>query len=142
MLLRWDVENPNQLTSFLTPENQWNGCTYTESAELPTARTQEGGVSRSPELIGNAKAKEDFLKDVDPSQLLCDAGVVEACVSQDVGATPSDQGPTESAQESVESDDRDARREARRESRRERRREGGGKGRRKGRGKGGKGRGR
>ncbi len=79
MLLRWDIENPGQLKPFLTPEPQWNGCTYTESFNLPTARTQEDGSDRAPELIGDWKAKEDFLKDNNAAGLLCAAGATNGC---------------------------------------------------------------
>jgi len=97
MLLRWDVENPNQLKPFLTPENQWNGCTYTESFDLPTARTQENGVSRDPQLVGDFEAREDFLKDGNASQMLCDAGAVENCVSTGLPAvSPSAPAPAPS----------------------------------------------
>jgi hypothetical protein len=81
MLLRWDIENPGQLKPFLTPEPQWNGCTYTESFDLPTARTQENGADRDPELVGDWKAREDFQKDNNAATLLCEAGAQNACTS-------------------------------------------------------------
>ena len=87
MLLRWDIENPGQLKPFLTPENQWNGCTYTESFDLPTARTQEGGSDKAPELVGDWKVREDFLKDNNAAGLLCAAGAVEQCTSGTVSAS-------------------------------------------------------
>jgi len=79
MLLRWDIENPGQLRPFLTPEPQWNGCTYTDSYALPTARTQENGRDRPGELVGDFKAKEDFQKDNNAAGLLCAAGAKDAC---------------------------------------------------------------
>jgi FtsP/CotA-like multicopper oxidase with cupredoxin domain len=79
MLLRWDIENPGQLRPFLTPEPQWNGCTYTDSFALPTARTQENGQDRPGELVGDFKAKQDFLKDNNAAGLLCAAGAKDAC---------------------------------------------------------------
>ena len=79
MLLRWDIENPGQLKPFLTPEPQWNGCTYTESYNLPTARTQEGGQDRPPELVGDWETKEDFLKSLDIEGYLCDSGIRGSC---------------------------------------------------------------
>jgi hypothetical protein len=85
MLLRWDIENPGQLSPFLTPEPQWNGCTYTESYALPTARTQENGRDRPGELVGDFKAKEDFQKDNNAAGLLCAAGATQACT----GSAPS-----------------------------------------------------
>ncbi len=81
MLLRWDIENPGQLKPFLTPEPQWNGCGYTESFDLETARTQENGFDRPDELIGDVKAKEDFDKDGSARSFLCTAGAVEECVA-------------------------------------------------------------
>ena len=81
MLLRWDIENPGQLKPFLTPEPQWNGCTYTESFDLPTARTQENGSDRAPELVGDWKAREDFQEDNNAATLLCKAGAQNACTS-------------------------------------------------------------
>ena len=92
MLLRWDVENPGQLKPFLTPEPQWNGCTYTESFDLETARTQENGSDRDPELVGDWKAREDFQKDNNAAGLLCAAGAENACTSDtspDTSATDS-----------------------------------------------------
>jgi FtsP/CotA-like multicopper oxidase with cupredoxin domain len=97
MLLRWDIENPGQLSPFLTPEPQWNGCTYTDSFTLPTARTQENGRDRPGELVGDFKAKEDFLKDNNAAGLLCAAGATEACnsgTSTPVGNGGTQAGPT------------------------------------------------
>ena len=79
MLLRWDIENPGQLRPFLTPEPQWNGCTYTDSFTLPTARTQENGRDRPGELVGDFKAKQQFQKDNNAAELLCAAGAKDAC---------------------------------------------------------------
>jgi hypothetical protein len=79
MLLRWDIENPGQLKPFLTPEPQWNGCTYTESFDLTTARTQEDGAEKAREQVGDWKAREDFLKDNNAAGLLCAAGATESC---------------------------------------------------------------
>jgi len=87
MLLRWDIENPGQLKPFLTPEPQWNGCTYTQSFDLPTARTQEDGSDKAPELVGDWKVREDFLKDNNAAGLLCAAGAVEQCSSGTVSAS-------------------------------------------------------
>jgi FtsP/CotA-like multicopper oxidase with cupredoxin domain len=42
MLLRWDAENPGQLTTMATPIPAWDGCSYINSAALPTARTGDG----------------------------------------------------------------------------------------------------
>jgi FtsP/CotA-like multicopper oxidase with cupredoxin domain len=95
MLLRWDIENPGQLSPFLTPEPQWNGCTYTESYALPTARTQENGRDRPGELVGDFKAKEDFLDDNNAAGLLCAAGAIEACNSGT--STPVGNGGTQVA---------------------------------------------
>jgi hypothetical protein len=41
-LLRWDAENPGQLTTMATPIPAWDGCSYINSAALPTARTGDG----------------------------------------------------------------------------------------------------
>jgi hypothetical protein len=79
MLLRWDIENPGQLKPFLTPEPQWNGCSYTESHAAETARTQEYGRDRAPEAIGDWMEKTDFEAARDLRQVLCAAGHVEAC---------------------------------------------------------------
>ena len=81
MLLRWDVENPGQLKPFLTPEPQWNGCTYTDSFDLSTARTQENGNEKAPDQVGNWKAREDFLEDNNAAGLLCAAGATESCTA-------------------------------------------------------------
>ncbi|MEO1935317.1 MAG: hypothetical protein ABGX04_11100, partial [Myxococcales bacterium] len=97
MLLRWDIENPGQLSPFLTPEPQWNGCTYTDSFTLPTARTQENGRDRPDELVGDFKAKEDFQKDNNAAELLCAAGATAACnsgTSTPVGNGGTQAGPT------------------------------------------------
>jgi len=91
MLVRWDVENPGQLKPFLTPEPQWNGCTYTESYAAPTARVQEGGADRAPEDVGDWKAREDFLKDGNAAQMLCAAGEESGCNPSSVG-TAADTG--------------------------------------------------
>ena len=107
MLLRWDIENPGQLKPFLTPEPQWNGCTYTESFDLKTARTQEDGAERAPELIGDWKAREDFLKDNNAAGLLCAAGAVEQCAGGAPGssdtASTDDQSDNSGAQSSASS---------------------------------------
>jgi FtsP/CotA-like multicopper oxidase with cupredoxin domain len=95
MLLRWDIENPGQLSPFLTPEPQWNGCTYTDSFTLPTARTQENGRDRPGELVGDFKAKEDFQKDNNAAGLLCAAGAIDACNSGT--STPVGNGGTQVA---------------------------------------------
>ena len=110
MLLRWDIENPGQLKPFLTPQPQWNGCTYTDSFSLPSARTQEDGFDRSPELVGDWKEKEDFLSSRDLKTYLCDSGFSGSCLDQEVSTdTPqvvplsnapdpeasSDSGPTD-----------------------------------------------
>ncbi len=73
MLLRWDIENPGQLKAFLTPEPQWNGCTYTESFELPTASAVRAAQ------VGDVEAADDFLNDHEASELLCPPGVTTAC---------------------------------------------------------------
>jgi hypothetical protein len=96
MLLRWDIENPGQLKPFLTPEPQWNGCTYTESFNLPTARTQEDGSARAPELVGDWKAREDFLKDNKAAGLLCAAGATNGCTQGTSTATSTGGGATSS----------------------------------------------
>jgi hypothetical protein len=96
MLLRWDIENPGQLKPFLTPEPQWNGCTYTESFNLPTARTQEDGSARAPELVGDWKAREDFLKDNIAAGLLCAAGATNGCTQGTSTATSTGGGATSS----------------------------------------------
>ena len=95
MLLRWDIENPGQLRPFLKPEPQWNGCTYTDSFSLPTARTQENGQDRPGQLVGDFKAKEDFLDDNNAAGLLCAAGAIEACNSGT--STPVGNGGTQVA---------------------------------------------
>jgi hypothetical protein len=87
MLLRWDIENPGQLKPFLTPEPQWNGCTYTESFDLSTARSQADGAQKAPELVGDWKAREDFLKDGNAAGLLCAAGATESCASGTTAAS-------------------------------------------------------
>jgi len=99
MLLRWDIENPGQLKPFLTPEPQWNGCTYTESFDLKTARTQEDGAERAPELVGDWKTREDFLKDNNAAGLLCAAGAVEECA----GGAPGSSGTTSNADQGNDS---------------------------------------
>jgi hypothetical protein len=92
MLLRWDIENPGQLKPFLTPEPQWNGCTYTESSSLPSARTQEGGADRAPELVGDWKEREDFMQTRDIRAVLCAAGSSEACADSAGAASGSGSG--------------------------------------------------
>lgn len=39
MLLRYDIENPGQMTLLPTPMPTWDGVTYVESVALPTVRT-------------------------------------------------------------------------------------------------------
>ncbi|WP_052072918.1 multicopper oxidase domain-containing protein [Thalassotalea sp. ND16A] len=73
MLMRWDIENPGQLKAFLTPEPQWNGVTYTESYELPTA-----SAVRATQ-VGDVEAAENFLQDHEASELLCPPGATTAC---------------------------------------------------------------
>ncbi|OUS28808.1 hypothetical protein A9Q98_07230 [Thalassotalea sp. 42_200_T64] len=73
MLMRWDIENPGQLKAFLTPEPQWNGCTYTDSFELPTA-----SAVRATQ-VGDVVAAENFLQDNQVSDLLCPPGATTAC---------------------------------------------------------------
>jgi len=73
MLLRWDIENPGQLKPFLTPEPQWNGCTYTESVELPTASAARATT------VGNPGAKEDYFDDHPVQGLLCQGGETTSC---------------------------------------------------------------
>ena len=102
MLLRWDIEDPGQLKPFLTPEPQWNGCTYTDSSALPTARVQEDGYDRAPELVGDWKAKEDFLSKRDLPELLCSSGFTDACANTSGGsailpATPAPDEPSQNA---------------------------------------------
>lgn len=67
LLQRWDVNNPGQLKAFLTPEPQWNGCTYTESVTLPTAS------------IGDVGAATVFFENNQASDLLCPSGVTGDC---------------------------------------------------------------
>ncbi|MCS5635327.1 MAG: multicopper oxidase domain-containing protein, partial [Myxococcota bacterium] len=87
MLLRWDIENPGQLKPFLTPEPQWNGCTYTDSFDLSTARTQENGNEKAPDQVGDWKTREDFLEDNNAAGLLCAAGTTESCTSGTTAAS-------------------------------------------------------
>ena len=94
MLLRWDIEKPGQLSPFLVPEPQWNGCTYTDSFTLPTARTQENGQDRPGELVGDFKAKEEFLKDNNAAGLLCAAGAKDACSGGSTTSTTAGTGTT------------------------------------------------
>ena len=84
MLLRWDVENPGQLQPFLLPENQWNGCTYTQSSELNTASSQRS------ESVGNEFAKQVFELGYEYAGLLCPGGVTSDCPGLE---SSSGQGP-------------------------------------------------
>ena len=95
MLLRWDIESPGQLKPFLTPEPQWNGCTYTDSFSLPSARTQEGGYDRSEELVGDWKEKEEFLSSRDLKTYLCNTGFTEECLDDGVPSDPSQADPSQ-----------------------------------------------
>ena len=100
MLLRWDIEDPGQLKPFLTPEPQWNGCTYTDSSALPTARAQEDGYDRAPEEVGDWEAKEDFLSQRDLPELLCSSGFTDACADTSGASTllPATAGPGETGE--------------------------------------------
>ncbi|MGE4651439.1 MAG: multicopper oxidase domain-containing protein, partial [Myxococcota bacterium] len=82
MLMRWDVENPGQLKPFLLPENQWNGCTYTESVELLTASSQRA------ETVGNPDAKAAYELAYSVAALLCPGGATEDCPGVDSGPAP------------------------------------------------------
>ena len=95
MLLRWDIENPGQLKPFLTPEPQWNGCTYTDSHSLPSARTQENGYDRSEELVGDWKEKEEFLSSRDLKTYLCNTGFTEECLDDGLPSDPSQADPSQ-----------------------------------------------
>jgi len=79
MLMRWDIENPGQLKPFLLPQNQWNGCTYTESVELLSASAQ-----RSSE-VGNPVAKAVYELEHDYESLLCPPGAAAGCPGSDTG---------------------------------------------------------
>ena len=93
MLMRWDIENPGQLKPFLTPEPHWNGCSYTESYELPTASS-----NRSP-VVGDPKAKQNFYEDFSVAELLAtgdhvDSSGPEAIAQQDPNHETSDPAAT------------------------------------------------
>ncbi len=110
MLVRWDIENPGQLKPFLTPEPQWNGCSYTESYVTPTARVQEGGADRAPEDVGNWKVREDFLKDGSAARLLCAVGEESGCspgatgTAADTGSTTSTSNPSSQDRQGSDAD--------------------------------------
>ena len=88
MLLRWDIENPGQLKPFLTPEPQWNGCSYTESYSLETARTQRDGQERQSEEVGDWPKKIEFESANSIDAVLCAAGILAACDSGISSTTP------------------------------------------------------
>ena len=137
MLLRWDIENPGQLKPFLTPEPQWNGCTYTESSALSTARAQEDGYERAPELVGDWKAKEAFMSSRDLPEVLCSVGITDACANTSTGVstspvTPPSDEPNPSASSEVADDEGEASvsdedRESKRKKERKRKRRGRGR---------------
>ena len=71
MLLRYDIEHPGQLEPFLTPEPQWNGCSYSASNELSSA-------SQRATDTGDAMARLEFGQH-NSSDLLCQAGATDDC---------------------------------------------------------------
>ena len=104
MLLRWDIENPGQLKPFLTPEPQWNGCSYTESTSLESARTQQDGRDRRPDEVGNWSEKIEFESAKNIGAVLCAAGNLEACNPDASFAAPVNDFSEASASQEVSTD--------------------------------------
>jgi len=75
MLMRFDVENPGQLKTFLTPEPQWNGTSYSESHE-------EKHASQRSDSRGDALGKRAFEQE-DIGAMLCPQGATGDCPGLD-----------------------------------------------------------
>jgi hypothetical protein len=82
MLMRFDVENPGQLKTFLTPEPQWNGTSYSESHE-------EKHASQRSDSRGDALGKRAFEQE-DIGAMLCPQGATSGCPGLD-SESPKDQ---------------------------------------------------
>jgi hypothetical protein len=75
MLMRFDIENPGQLKTFLTPEPQWNGTSYSESHE-------EKHASQRSDRRGDVLGKRQFDQE-NIEAMLCPSGATGGCPGAD-----------------------------------------------------------